>query len=329
MVKALQLRWYEFQSLVSRRLAFIFNSPQGHQNNHSNRSMIGLSVLLSVMLLGGCSSVQLAYRTSPALIQYQLDSYLDLTDTQEATLKEQLQKFKAWHQQNALPYYAQTLKAWRVELATGKQFTVPDILQKQALLEDALLAMGAQAAVRLAPILVSLTPQQRQRLSKEFADNNADYQQKQAKVALAPKGQEKRLEEIVDHYEDWLGDLTAQQKQLIKTWLDGRGLMVALWAQERMARQEALLNLIQEVQDHGSAERAAGALQAYFISLSNYRIADIQKLSEERRQQLAQLTASILNSLTPSQRRMLDAKLTDYANDFIELVGPNTAIAKQ
>ncbi len=214
-------------------------------------------------------------------------------------------------------------------MASGKKFTVADILQKQAQLEDALMAMGTQAAIRLAPVLVTLTPQQRQRLNKEFADNNAEYQQKQVKVAMTPKGREKRLEEIVDRYEDWVGDLTAQQKQMVKTWLDGRGSMVALWAQERMARQQALLEVIQEAQDHGSAERAAVALKNYFVSLSNYRVADIQQLSAERRQQLAQLTASILNTLTPAQRDMLDAKLSDYANDFIELAGPDKTIAQQ
>lgn len=285
--------------------------------------LTGFFALVMLLFLTGCSSVKLAYSSSPALIQYQLDSYLDLNDAQEATLKEQLQKFKAWHEQNALPVYAQTLKAWRVELKTGKQFTVDDILQKQAVLEEALMAMGAQAAVRLAPVLVTLTPEQRRRLSQEFAEKNAEYQEEQVKVAMTPKGQEERLEEVIDRYEDWLGDLTLAQKQLIKTWLDNRGRMVALWAQERMARQEALLDLIQESQDHGSAERAAQALQAYFVSLSNYRVADIQKLSVERRVQLAQLTASILNSMTLAQRRMLEAKLTDYANDFIELASAN------
>jgi hypothetical protein len=285
--------------------------------------LTGFFTLVMLLFLTGCSSVKLAYSSSPALIQYQLDSYLDLNDAQEATLKEQLQKFKAWHEQNALPVYAQTLKAWRVELKTGKQFTVDDILQKQAVLEEALMAMGAQAAVRLAPVLVTLTPEQRRRLSQEFAEKNAEYQEEQVKVAMTPKGQEERLEEVIDRYEDWLGDLTLAQKQLIKTWLDNRGRMVALWAQERMARQEALLDLIQESQDHGSAERAAQALQAYFVSLSNYRVADIQKLSVERRGQLAQLTASILNAMTPVQRRMLEAKLTDYANDFIELASAN------
>jgi len=285
--------------------------------------LTGFFALIMLLFLTGCSSVKLAYSSSPALIQYQLDSYLDLNDAQEATLKEQLQKFKAWHEQNALPVYAQTLKAWRVELKTGKQFTVDDILQKQAVLEEALMAMGAQAAVRLAPVLVTLTPEQRRRLSQEFAEKNAEYQEEQVKVAMTPKGQEERLEEVIDRYKDWLGDLTLAQKQLIKTWLDNRGRMVALWAQERMARQEALLDLIQESQDHGSAERAAQALQAYFVSLSNYRVADIQKLSVERRVQLAQLTASILNSMTLAQRRMLEAKLTDYANDFIELASAN------
>lgn len=333
MLTVLTLRLSEFKSLIFKRFAFSSNAFKTNQNhigissgnrrNQLNRSIICASALLIVSLITGCSSVKLAYSTSPALIQYQLDSYLDLTDAQEATLKEQLQKFKAWHEQNALPVYAQTLKAWRVELATGKQFTVADVLEKQAQLEDALMAMGAQAAVRLAPLLVTLTPQQRQRLNKEFANNNAEYQQKQVKVAMTPKGREKRLEEVIDRYEDWVGDLTPSQKQLVKTWLDGRGSMVALWAQERMARQEALLELIQESQDHGSAERAAQALQAYFVSLSNYRVADIQKLSEERRQQLAQLTASILNSLTPKQRQMLDAKLADYANDFLELAAIN------
>lgn len=302
------MRDLNFESLIPKRLAMSVT-------------------FLCLIWLAGCSSVQLAYSTSPALIQYQLDSYLDLNEAQEQTLKEQLQKFKVWHQNHALPQYAQTLRAWRVELASGKRLTAQDILQKQALLEDALMAMGAQAAVRLAPVLVTLTPAQRQRLSNEFADNNADYQQKQVKVADTPAGRKKRLDEVVERYEDWLGDLTPAQIQLIKQWLDSRGPMVALWAQERMARQEALLNLIQESQDHGSAEQAATALKAYFVSLTDYRVADIRQMSAERREQLATLTVNILNSLTPAQRNMLDAKLLDYAEDFEELAGPEAVIA--
>ncbi len=61
---------------------------QAFKLNSKNRYRIGFLALTSMMFITGCSSVQLAYRTSPSLIQYQLDSYLDLTDAQEVTLKE-------------------------------------------------------------------------------------------------------------------------------------------------------------------------------------------------------------------------------------------------
>lgn len=282
-----------------------------------------------LLLMSGCSSLKLAYKTSPALIQYQLDSYLDLNEAQEQTLKEQLQMFKAWHQQNALPQYAQTLRSWRQDLSSGMTFTPDDILKRQDMLEDALLAMGAQAAVRLAPVLVTLTPEQRNRLKQEFAKSNTEYQQKQVNMANTPDGQKKRLEEITDRYADWIGDLTPGQTRMIKQWVDGRGPAVALWAQERMARQEALLILIEQAQEHGSPQQAALALNAYFVSLTDYRVTDVKELSQQRRQQLAQLTAQILNSLTPSQRRMLDAKLLDYARDFEELAGPEARVAQR
>ena len=93
-----------------------------------------------------------------------MDSYLDLTDQQEEILSQELKTLQSWHRQAALPDYAAMLRLWAEDLSVKRTFTVDDILQKQNLLQAALLVLGQESAVRLAPLVLTLSPEQKDRL---------------------------------------------------------------------------------------------------------------------------------------------------------------------
>lgn len=278
------------------------------------RPLLRLITLCCAALLAACSSVQLAYNNAPLLLQYQMDSYLDLNDEQEALLSEQLQQFQAWHRQDELPLYAKTMRQWAAKLDVPRVFTTSELLEKQQQFEQALLTVAERSAYRLAPLVLTLTERQREQLQASFDDSNAEYVEEN--LANPEAASRERLERFSDRYEDWLGPLTEQQQQTLSQWLSQQPSRAQLWGQERIERQKALLELLADARNVPSAEVAALELHNYFQSLSRYRVADLQVEREARLQSLAELTASMLNSMTDQQRQHLQERLLTYASDF-------------
>jgi len=274
-------------------------------------------LLIAMLGLTACGSVKLAYNYAPSLLQYQLDSYLDLTDDQEALLTEELVAFQAWHRERALPEYAATLRQWANKLDEPHTFTVPEILEKQKMFEEDLLVIGQRSALHLAPLVLTLTPEQRKQLSEEFEASNEEYAEEN--LGDSSQSLEERKERFMERYERWLGTLTDNQTQTLDDWLAKQPDTATLWGQERVARQQALLEILAQAQDSPSAEQAAVALHDYFQSLSRYRVTALQAQREPRLLALAGLTVSLLNQMTDRQRRFLQETLRDYANDFEDL----------
>jgi hypothetical protein len=276
-----------------------------------------LALLISALSLSACSSVPFAYNNAPLLLQYQMDSYLNLSDDQEEILAQELSTLQSWHRAQALPEYAATLRQWSQTLSVQRIFTADDILDKQQLLQTALLQVGQESALRLAPLVLTLTPAQKDRLQKRFDSANRDYERDNRQSP--EKAAKERRERFVKQYERWLGSLTREQTQTLNQWLLSQPNNAALWGQERMARQQALLSLLAQAKQTESAQKAAIALHDYFQSLSRYRIAKLQDQREDRQVALAELTASLLNQMTDSQRKELQTKLLGYADDFERL----------
>jgi len=277
----------------------------------------GIIALTLTLFIAGCSSVQLAYNKAPLLLQYQMDNYLNLTAEQEDVLRQELLTFQAWHRREALPQYASTLREWSEELAEPHTFTAAEVLEKQAVFQDAMLSMAQQSALRLAPLLLTLTPEQQKRLESRFEKSNRDY----AKDHLRDPAQseEQRRERFTDRFENWLGPLNPPQKTTLDQWLKSNPSGAALWSQERQARQQALIALMVQARSQPSAQEAAQSLHDYFQSLANYRVSELQSQQPERQQSMATLTADLLNQMNDRQRQHLRKKLQSYAQDFDEL----------
>ena len=139
------------------------------------RSLRVLQALCVVLVLSGCSSLQIAYNYAPIYLAYRLNGYFSLADTQKVALNQELEKFIAWHAETALPEYTRTLEAWQFRVEDTTPFTATEVLAIQQQIEQALEVLGRRAASQLAGMLVTLTPKQQLRLKAEFESENKDY----------------------------------------------------------------------------------------------------------------------------------------------------------
>ena len=274
-----------------------------------------------VVLLAGCSTLKLAYNHSPSWFSYQLDVYLDLDDAQESVLSTQLDALHAWHRHHALPAYAQTLREWSEQVASGHRFSVEDVLKGQQQIEQELLRIGSQIAAEITPIVQGLTPRQIEHLKAKLEKSNREYQNKYLSASMNEARRKKeRLEELEERYENWLGKLTKEQKARLSNVVDRQLFGPMLWSEERQARQRAMLSLIAESRSM-SAEQVQRAWKSYFDSLSTYRVPELESRRPLIRSAWAEVTADMLNMMTEQQRQLLQKKLLGYANDFQVLLG--------
>lgn len=284
---------------------------------------IGIVVFVTT-LLTACSSVKLAYNYAPNLIAYRVNGYLNLDETQQALLDQELVTFTAWHEENALPQYTKMLNQWATRVASDQPFQAQEILTIQEAVEQQLQKMGTRASQQLGPLMVTLGPQQIRQLQSKFETSNKEYVADYLKNAESPSHVKKRHARVLKRFQDWLGPLSATQQKILTDVSDARAPVLLAWETERQLRQRALLSLLNG-QLGADPIQAQASLQHYLASLNQYREPSLGAQRDQLRMEWAQATAEILNSASPAQRKFLQNKLRGYAQDFAALTPKHVA----
>lgn len=274
-------------------------------------------IACATLVLTACSSLQLAYNYAPGLIAYRANTYLNLDEAQQALLDQELATFATWHDE-ILPHYTTTLNQWATRLSKSEPFTGPEILVMQETIEQQLQTIGTRAAFQLAPLLVTLGPQQLKQLQSKFKDGNEEYYADFLKNSESPSNIKKRHARLTKRFEEWLGTLSSQQKNILIAVSDKRAPIIDAWYTERKLRQQALVQLIVN-QRNASSVQARQAFEDYLHSLNQYREPMLQAQREKLRLEWAQATAEVLNITSPEQKKYLQKKLRGYAQDFAAL----------
>lgn len=228
-----------------------------------------LALAAAALLLAGCSALRLGYQQAPSLIYWWVDGYADLDDAQSARLRQDIDRFLAWHRQTELPAYADRLRQWRAlaaaDLSAEQVCAQTEVLRSAA---SHLIERGHEPLARLA---LSLTPAQLQHMERHQAKSNEGFE-KDFLRGSAEQRLERRLERAVDRYETLYGALSNAQVALVRQSLRDAPFDPARTLADRRARQAELLGLIRQLQaaqagrtvGDGPAPRAAAqALQAW------------------------------------------------------------------
>ena len=277
-----------------------------------------ISIIFFSLALSACSSLQIAYNYAPNYLAYKLNVYLNLTETQKSALDQELLKFVDWHTQLILPEYTQRLESWRDRVDSTRPYSASEVLEIQQQVEQALQVIGVQASAQLASIAVTLTPKQQERLRAQFESDNKDYADEYLKNPESEATRKNNHKRSIKRFEDWLGSLTRDQEKLLTDLSDKRAKVFVAWNDERKLRQQALLDTLEQ-QRGKEPQQAELVLAAYLSSLSNYREPTLAEQKLKLRQEWAEVTAQILNSLTSGQKTYLKKQLTGYAKDFASL----------
>ena len=287
-------------------------------------SIIGLLVG-AVALLGGCSSVRLAYGNGPQLAWWWLDSYVDFSTEQAPRVKEGIANLFDWHRSSQLPAYAtllvtaqrQVLEATTPELACRWQTQVRELLEPT--LQRALVLAAEQSP----GLGEAQFKHMEQRYAKGMAEMRADFLQPD----LAER-QEKSVERAVERAERLYGRLAPVQLQMLRDGVQASPFDAALWLQERQRRQREVLGTLRRLAaDKADANQRLAAMRALAaqteVSLNpTYRAYQL-KLTDYN----CALAARIHNAAPPAQRKQARETLKGWEEDLRALMARATATA--
>lgn len=273
-----------------------------------------LFLLGITLLLAACSSLRLAYNHGDTLLYWWLDGYVDLDSDQKPWVRQDIDDFFQWHRKTQLRDYAQVLKTAQRQLQGAP--TEADLLADYDDIRERTKLLLLKTLPQLAELARALRPQQIAQMEKKFASNNDTFRHKNMKgdrehqLAF-------RYDKAMDQFELWFGNFSHEQEVAIRQASDARPLDNALWLDERMRRQQAILALVRRVQREQLSQDATMALIRTLIedNFARRDQSDRKDFFGEYDQGTAQLVLTVIRLATPAQKAHALKRMQGWIDD--------------
>ncbi|MBK1619476.1 hypothetical protein CKO42_13730 [Lamprobacter modestohalophilus] len=267
---------------------------------------------LLILLSTGCSSVQLAYNSADFFIECYADEYLGLDGTQRRDWSPQLKAALERHRAEELPYLAAFFEQAARDARAGFTRSNVDCLMDQ--FETLYQRHFRLAAASAAPLLANLSPAQIDALAKNFAEEHEE-DEAEANAEDAARRARKRAERYVDNLRWWFGDLSSEQRALVRDITRRVPDTAPAWYDYRHAQREALIALLR-------ADASATAIEQFLIQW----LVDFQGLPPSLanaqpalREVFADLLLRLQPTLSNDQRERFIGRLEGLQRDFMRL----------
>ncbi len=267
---------------------------------------------LLTLLTAGCSSVQLAYNTADFFIARYADEYLGLDGTQRRDWSPQLKAALERHRTDELPYLAAFFEQAARDARAGFTPANVDCLLDQ--FETLYQRHFRLAAASAAPLLANLSPAQIDALAKTFAEEHED-DAAEANAEDAARRARKRAERYVDNLRWWFGDLSSEQRGLVRDITRRIPDTAPAWYDYRHAQRQALIALLRSNASTAAIERFLIQWLVDFQDLPG-SLADAQPAL---RNAFADLLLRLQPTLSDEQRERFIGRLEGLQRDFMRL----------
>ena len=277
---------------------------------HRSASRIALC-LFTVLLLGACSTVRLAYSQAPTLGYWWIDSFVDLSDDQSVRLRQGIDGFFEWHAREELPAYAERLRQWQ-SLAVAD--SDPDLACSQfTVLQQAYLRAIDRSVEPLAQLAVNLSPAQWSHLQRHQGKSNRTFEDNWLNIN-ARERQERMLDKALDRYESLYGDLTPAQIDALRARVGRSSFDPKRVHAERLRRQTDMLTALKTAK--ADPAQAQKALRGWHERVMKSPTPGFQAYSQQLIREGCEQFAAVHNSTNPEQRQHAVNVLKGYEADL-------------
>jgi len=267
-------------------------------------------VLLSLFMLSGCSVVRTAYNQLDWVVTHYLSKHFDLDGDQKDELRLMVDRNLYWHRTTQLPLYSAYLReivAASEEPVTTEQ--MGDFYNRSLDFWDAFM-------IQIVPdsqiFLSNLSDEQVEQMIVQLEENNEDMYERYS-GRTEEQREENRNKNTIRFVERVFGRLNDEQKDYIRQSLSEMEDSSEDWIDNRRQWQDAFIELVRENPPEAEYRER---LTHLYVTPREYDDPEFQAVIERNLQRGLELTAWLINSLTPKQRRNLQKRLNGFAEDF-------------
>jgi hypothetical protein len=270
-----------------------------------------IALILSLLLLGACSSTTFVYNRLDFLLPWYLGDYVDLDRSQKSYLDELLQPYLQWHRMEELPLYLELLD--QIDESLNRTVEAQDIADLSLAFEEAWRRLEREGRKWVLDLGASLSDEQIAEFLQELENTQLEYEEKYLKRDEKTFRQDS-YDSLSDSMQDYLGKLDATQKRVLKNTSDSMQRSDYAWLEERslwLLKMEAILQ-----REPGWQQRLSEAIDAREQNHSPaYR-----QVYEHNMMEIYIALAAVLNSRSEKQDRRLRKKLAGFREDLHTLI---------
>ncbi|EJM66558.1 hypothetical protein PMI29_02669 [Pseudomonas sp. GM49] len=272
------------------------------------------AVVLTVALaLGACSRVGLAYRNLDVIIPWTLSDYLDMNGEQKNWLNERLKEHLSWHCTTQLPGYLDWLDRLQTMIATD-QVTDAALQARSHEAEQAIAEIAREITPSAIELLQGLDDKQVAEMNDAFAKDQRKYEEKYLKPSLDRQIKE-RGERMEKRLNDWLGPLSATQRQRVTTWSSALGEQNTQWIANRVHWQKQFSAAVAQRQSPQFTQR----IETLLVNRESLWTPAYRQAFANTEAQARSLFVDLMAESTPNQRERLLKKIEGVRKDFSDL----------
>jgi hypothetical protein len=281
-------------------------------------------LVLALLLIGltACSTPRLAFDALPFWLQWEAKRTWDLDDQQASLSREQINQWLEWVRREQLRPTAQWLQNVRRQLREGPPTTAADVTRWRESIIQWWPPLMQRITPELVTLAVTLKPAQLNKMRSRFEDANERW--RRDIHPASPRVRAARREERWIERTDWLfGEVTATQRELIRTHVREIAAFDTLVETERLERQHRIIAALEALtmQTGNRVASEAGLAE----TLERIWRPDPARAEEANRLALANdvIAARLLASATPAQRAALDKRISSFIDDLNALAARN------
>jgi hypothetical protein len=269
---------------------------------------VGRALVVCAFVISGCGS-GFVYNRLDWLSHYYVSSQVTLDRPQSRALQADLDDFFEWHRRSELPRYAQFLD--RMANEAGRPVSVAQLDAGQREFDAFMRTSVAHASPDAARWLDGLRHVQVDELFASLAEKDRKARMENCDAPPTER-REKSARRFLDRVEEWTGDLSRPQRELILARYEALGRDEC---EESGARERLHVEFHALVDRYRSTPEFAGRI-ADFVARRPVDAAD--------RERFMRLLADINHSLTLEQREQTIAHLRLYAREMRGLAAEAT-----
>jgi len=273
-----------------------------------------LRVLLLWPLLVSCSALQITYSTLDWILLWKLDSYFDLSASQEKYLDREIKNLHVWHRHHQLPEYQQILSQLDQLWANGLSRSEIEIIF--ASVDNFRIHLAKHASLPGAIFLSTVTPIQIRHFQEVLGK---EHRRLVSDIGTESEEQlTRRITSTLETLTSWVGELSEDQQTYIRQWIAEVPDTAVEWLAHRKRRQGRLLELLRASHDPFTLEQG---LYYWLADSKTGATPEFLVASREWREGIKKVVLEIDQILTRDQRVHFSRKLQRLIRDIRGLVG--------